>query len=217
MSGFLHTEIIGMEMAPSHFLREIFFVSGKPGPVLMVTRLIEVLTVHVWIGVLCSILAAVVTLLLITFYSPKEQSLALFDSVVLSVGILINESIPDKLINPFRVSSKHVFLWFWCLCSLLLSMSYQSILLASLTKVTLEQPLDTFQQAIDQEIPLFILNGTEAPYLLRESPFPVVRDAYWKNVVAMQAYFSNDATGGSSPMDILRYSHELNSSKIKLT
>jgi len=208
LSGFTTENMEGLEMAPSLFYREIFFVVKKPGPKLTVWQLITPFTPYVWLAALVSVLCAIAALLLITALSPSEHKLDVFDSTWAILGIMINESIPSKLMLPFQLGSKHIFLFMWCLCSLLIGLSYQSILLASLTKVSLEEPIDTYQQIIDAKVPLFVLKGTEVEELMETSPLAIVQKAYQMNVLDMNAFFSNNLLGGSSPDEVLKASEE---------
>lgn len=67
----------------------------------------------------------------------------------------------------------------WLLPSSLLGMAYQSNLLAKLVKVTVEQPIDTYQDMIDRDVTMFMLDGTSHHYWT-ESPSPMVRKAFQK-------------------------------------
>ena len=68
---------------------------------------------------------------------------------------------------------------------------YQSILLAFLTKISLEKPFDTFEQAIEAGLPLYVIKGAQAIENMRDSANTVIREAFQINTLAKNAFFEN--------------------------
>ncbi len=72
----------------------------------------------------------------------------------------------------------------WLPTACLLSMAYKSNLLASLVKVSEENPVDTFDDILERDMTVFLGRGSLAAHLLATSPKPVVRRAYIDSYLA---------------------------------
>ena len=79
--------------------------------------------------------------------------------------------------------SKQLLLLSWVLMAGLLSMCYQSNLLASLLKVGLVPPIDNFRDVLAADLTVYMPNGTASPFMFFSYPSKVTKQLYRKNLV----------------------------------
>ena len=77
-------------------------------------------------------------------------------------------------------------------------MAYQSLLLSALVKVRLEDPINSYQDILDRDLPLYIVSNTIVEHLFKTSPFAIVRETFEKQSIL----FRTNSEGGS-PAHIL--------------
>lgn len=165
-----------------------YFVANMPKKTRKVTALLEVFNYSVWIFWSASMLAICVTLLLVNYKHHIENDRFLL--LTTSYGIMINESIPERLLNIDTVKSMQFLLLTWIPMSFLIGMAYQSNLLALMTKKQLEKPIETFQDIVDRDMTMFMTSTRSRSYtMLKSSPNPTVRKAFQKGVVENEGIF----------------------------
>lgn len=87
----------------------------------------------------------------------------------------------DKGIEDIQALRKHVakaklfLILEWMFVAMVLSLSYKSILLATIVSPEYEKPIDTINDMIETDKPLFALSGGTLAKLLRQDPKVDVR------------------------------------------
>ncbi len=69
---------------------------------------------------------------------------------------MLSGSVPDTWILKNPLHSKRALLFLWLPLSLLISLSYRSVLLAVLATTRYEKPIDTLADLLDAGIPLLV-------------------------------------------------------------
>ncbi len=167
--------------------RDSFLSSKKVGTLPRYQSVIDPFTLTVWIATLVSIMAFWASLFSCSragFYDNTD----LFNQLRVALCVMLSEDIPNRLLS-FQQQSKQshglkILLVTLVPMALLLSMAYQSNLLASLVRRNTEKPIDTYQDVLDRGLKLYVFRRAMSPFLLRTSPFPLERRVF--QVAAVQ-------------------------------
>ncbi len=193
----------GVELSPPLQLREIGFLSTHPGYRDKLLTLMGPFNWQVWLGTAVSLVAVFCCLLLLARYHYVEINIPLllgFTSV--TWGVAINESVPHKYLSIKTYPSNQVLLTFWIPMSCLLSLAFQSNLLAALVKVSQISPIDSFEDILYEDMTIYVAKGTLIVHLLSTSPDPLAREAFQKSILDKGGLYSLNGQG-QVPQDIL--------------
>ncbi len=180
----------GTEISPPLQVREIGLVGSYPGNKDKLLTLLGPFNWQVWLGTICAMFATFLCLVILAYYHGLNVKSMLFPYVYLTWGVSINETIPDRLITLRNFPSNQIILIFWLPLSYLLSLGYQSNLLAALVKVTAKQPIDSYADIMYHDITLYVAKGTLFVHLLSTSPDPLAKETYIKQSVEKGAIYS---------------------------
>lgn len=114
----------------------------------------------VWVFVMISIGCVALAFLAIDKWSVKSN----YDNFTLctkSYAIMINESISSQLTDINTTIPNQILLLTWLLSSFLISLAYQSNLLASFLAIKYEGPIDSFQDIIDKDLKMYLWGDKE--------------------------------------------------------
>ncbi len=107
----------------------------------------------------------------------------IFHNFVLTLSALINDSSSRKMALGNISASKTFIISFWLPASMMLSLAYQSNLLASLIRTDFEPSVDTFQDVLDKSLfKVYVPKFTAVPSLMKNSPNPLIRQTYFQAV-----------------------------------
>ena len=100
--------------------------------------------------------------------------------------------------------AKFIMLAEWMLLAFLLSLSYRSVLLATIVSPEYEKPIDTIQDMLESDKSIFVLNGTTLAKLLRQDPKPDVIS------LANKVTYYEVNKNGTHPQWVLDKYHKIN-------
>ncbi len=183
------------------FQRDISLYAKYPDLKSRYKTLLGPLNFAVWMAVLASVTSAAFILLLLNKYLGKNQC-SPFVITVPSYNVLINEAMPLHFMYANMSVSKWFLLSFLIPMNTLLSHGYRSNLLASLIEHEHDKPVDTYQDIIDRDLTIYIINGTTVPPLLANSPNPTVVQAYWNNMIGKNGIYAS--VKGETPARVWR-------------
>ncbi len=181
-----HSWRSGTDVSASTKNRHFRGLTSRPGRVISYETLALPLTRPVWAFYLASVLLvyAAFHVEIATLANGDKNKSGGGDIFLLTVGILVSETVP-KWLTSLRGSSasKQLLLVSWLPLACLLSWVYQSTLLSFLVKVAKERPIDTYQDVLDRQVPIYVTRGNMMGPLMATHPLPVVREAYDKLTV----------------------------------
>ncbi len=195
-----HNWFVGNDITPPMFQRDISLYTKYPDLKGSYQTMLGPFNFSVWMAVLATIISTAVALVVQT-KSLGENNDSWFDLIVPSYSVLISESMPYNVMYVQMSVSKWTLLSFLIPISTLLSHAYRSNLLASLIKQEHEKPVDTYQDLIERDMTIYIINGTTVPPLLANSPNPTVVQAYRNNLVGKGGFYSK--VKGETPSSVL--------------
>ena len=95
----------------------------------------------------------------------------------LAVGTLVDEAVEDKyMMKEPCAKSRQVLVLMWILVGYLLTISYKSVLLATLLAGEYEKPINTVADVINSGRPVVVQNNTLLRQRMKVDPRPSVRD-----------------------------------------
>ncbi len=170
---------IGTDYSLSLNQRKNFLVVKPPGYKSRTGALLDPFNMTVWIGLITSFLGMWLSMFLVGKYAPQLR-IGSFETFSTALGMVINEGVPNKYFMLRRGTARKILLLTWLPMACLLSMAYTSNLLASLVKMQQDKPIDTFQEVLALNIPIYFNSKTLAKNLMASSPIPIVNEAYEK-------------------------------------
>ena len=95
----------------------------------------------------------------------------------LAVGTLVDEAVEDKyMMKASCAKARQVLVLMWVVVGSLLTISYKSVLLATLLAGEYEKPINTIADAINSGRPIAVPNNTLLRQRMTVDPRPSVRD-----------------------------------------
>ncbi len=185
--------------------REIAIWTRHPKEVPRFYTIVEPLNWQVWAGTVVSIMSVCAVLIFIAKIASKRgYTMAdMFNLCSIGYGIMINEALPDKVLYATNsIWSSRIVIWIWLPTSYLISMAYQSQLLAALIKTSTEKSINTFQDVLDQEIIFYVPTGTLTRHLFASSPTPLIQQVNQEAILDRDGVYSLDDKG-EVPKDIM--------------
>ena len=80
----------------------------------------------------------------------------LFSGIIITLGVIIQQNVEVSYILKGNCAKSRKFLILkWMMIGVLLSNGYRSVLLATLVSPTFEKPIDTIQDLLDTERPIY--------------------------------------------------------------
>ncbi len=170
----------------------------KVGALPRYQSIIDPFSTDVWVAVFVAVIVLWLTLIVYSksgFYDERS----LFNMIRVAMCALLAEDIPARLLalnqrNQRTIGIK-ILLITWLPMTAVIVMAYQSNLLASLVRSSQEKPIDNFQDILDLDLTFYLYQRSMAPSLFANSPFPVVREVYYKAVVEKNGFFDMDKEG----------------------
>ena len=106
-----------------------------------------------------------------------ETSTLFLLGLFISIGALIDESQEHNHIsNRACAKSRQFLLLLWLVVGCLLSMSYRSVLLASLVSNEFAGTIDTIEDILHSGLPYYVAGNSGGPVLLNGDPRPSVKE-----------------------------------------
>ncbi len=171
------------------FQREISLYAKYPDLIDSYKTLLGPYNFPVWMAVLATITSSAIFLIIVTRFLGDDND-SWFVMTVPSYSALISESMPYHVMYAQMNVPKWTLLSFLIPLSTLLSHAYRSNLLASLIKQEHEKPVDTYQDIINRDMTIYIINGSAMPFFLANSPNPTVAQAFRNNLVRKGGFYS---------------------------
>ncbi|XP_059079176.1 uncharacterized protein LOC131877506 [Tigriopus californicus] len=165
--------------------REIGFAGSVPKRLNVFNTIILPFDAYTWFALLLSAIS--IFSLLLTFERITgwcKHSDPTFKALSLTIGPLLNESQPSRMLDQSRYKSKLFVIGLWLFLGYFMSMAYESNLLATLTFVTYERPIDTPEEVIKSDLTVYALSRTALAESLKFSPNPIYRSIFKNQVVA---------------------------------
>ena len=112
-----------------------------------------------------------------TILKPGEILYLFLLGFFISIGALIDESQEHNHIsNRACAKSRQFLLLLWVVVGCLLSMSYRSVLLASLVSNEFAGTIDTIEDILHSGLPYYVAGNSGGPVLLNGDPRPSVKE-----------------------------------------
>ncbi len=178
-----------MDFLTTTYMREFFLARRHPIRKSSYLTLIRPFTPYVWITFCISIALLLISVALISRLARQSALSDLFDMTRLIFGIMINESLPDRLLN-LRTAGRPmaILMIMWVPLACFFGMGYQSTLLSALVKPIMEKPIDSFEDILQKDVKMFVFKPTVLPSLFRSTSKQVVREAYEKQALFINLY-----------------------------
>lgn len=165
--------------------REIGFAGSLPKRLNVFDSIFLPYDSTTWLALFLSAIAVFSLLLTFEWITGwDKQSDPTFKALSLTVGPLLNESQPSRMLNRSQYQSKWFVIGLWLFLGYFLSMAYESNLLATLTIVSYERPIDSPEGVIESDLTVYALSGTALAESLQFSPNPIYRSIFDNQVVA---------------------------------
>ena len=215
---------------------DIYPLSGTPNKIQSYWTLVKPFDRLTWTSVAASIMATTLTLVMIDRLSASwkpwksriEPHLSTQNIDQVKVTIINKNMFIDAFIvlgylglswtpefnqgaRNHIAKAKLIMLAEWMLLAFLLSLSYRSVLLATIVSPEYEKPIDTIQDMLESDKSIFVLNGTTLAKLLRKDPKPDVRS------LANKVTYYEVNKNGTHPQWVLEKYHITNVSSIVTT
>ena len=111
-----------------------------------------------------------------TILKPGEVLNLFLLGFFISIGALIDETQEHYHIsNRACANSRQFLLLLWVVVGCLLSMSYRSVLLASLVSNEFAETIDTIEDVLHSGLPYYVAGNSGGPVLLNGDPRPSVK------------------------------------------
>ena len=89
-----------------------------------------------------------------------------FSGLIIVVGLLVDEAIEDKHISlKSGYKARNFLILVWLLSGFLITCGYKSVLLSTLVSVEYESPIDTIEDLLNSEKPIFVDTSIKAIYI----------------------------------------------------
>ncbi len=192
------------DVSPAVFERTIGFSTGKPLPVDSIHTLSMPFDLPTWT---CMCLTAAAVWLALSAVNRWHRSpdhvwapppATGFHLLSVSVIPLISESLPLHWFSIRATRQGNLLLFLWLPLATIVSSAYESNLLSSLVSVSYERPLDTFQELLESQVPLYMLGKTVMTPLMKHSARSEVREAFANNVIKRGGFFGDEPDSVSS-------------------
>lgn len=180
--------VIAVEFGINMFYREVGFGGALIKQADAFDTLILPFDQYIWVALLVSSFIYFALLIVSEFVMGwQKQSDQIFASFSLTVSPLLNDSVPSRMHGQNRYVARWFSLAFWLLLGVFLSMAYKSNLLATLTIVSKETPINTPEEILKSGYPVYSLAGTVLAEGLQFSPTPIYRQIFRESVLNKNA------------------------------
>ena len=89
----------------------------------------------------------------------------------------MDEAVEDKyIISAHSSKARNFLIMKWMMLAFLLNASYRSVLLATIVSPLFEKPIDTIEDMINTEKPIYALNTSGISFMMRIDPRESVRE-----------------------------------------
>lgn len=180
--------------------RELALYAAYPRETSKYLTLVEPYDPKTWAITVLTLLSVCAILVLLTRLDNNAGGTAaapdLFRISTLSFGVMINESLSEKLISIDKKSAALVIvLVTWIPISCLLGMAYQSNLRAFLIRARMEEPVDTFEDVLERGMTLYLALSTPTPSHMTSSQLPIIQRVYRESVLARGGLYDFNSKG----------------------
>ncbi|TRY80633.1 hypothetical protein TCAL_14461 [Tigriopus californicus] len=138
----------------------------------------------IWVCLGISLVGSFLILASFKIYLNPDKSVStnIYESFCLAIVPLIQESIPFHHFQVNGFGSMYCFLFLWMAMGLLLALAYKSTLLATMTMVNFNGVIDTPEEVLKTNLPVYVLSQSLMETALLESPRQIYRDIYDNNI-----------------------------------
>ncbi|TRY73927.1 hypothetical protein TCAL_14626 [Tigriopus californicus] len=193
-----------VEFSINMFYREVGFGGSLAQRVDAFNTLILPFDTSIWLALLVSIATYFALLVVSEFVMgyTQKQSDQIFTSFCLTVFPLLNDSVPSRMHSQNRYTARWFSLTLWLLLGVMLSMAYKSNLLATLTIVKIENPINSPEELLNTGYPVYSLAGTVLSEGLQSSPMAIYRQIYQESVLDKKSLLIFGASWDSANEEI---------------
>lgn len=105
-----------------------------------------------------------------------------FSDMALTMGSLLQESLPDKDVHKNKLVSKNILILQWFMFGFLLSLAYTTTLPSFLMSIRYEDTIDTISDQETSDTRLIIIRHSPMETLLSTDPRPSMQNIYNKSI-----------------------------------
>ncbi len=211
----LHRFRMGLDFITMYW-RNMFYIQRYPVPVDSLYTVSYPFTIGVWRATLATVIIVALVLSSLNYFYGHRPPMT-FQELSISYKTIVGANVPSYWFDKRKRNPYYIIFFIWLLFGSILSVAYQSNLLANLVKVEMEEQPQTFQvqilgigysfqqtsqyslnvhachqDLIDMQIGMYIVKGSILTSFLRDSPREVHRNVYKESLLKHGGFYPDN-------------------------